>query len=477
MTQTNKIYKLEADVISIAEEESIKILARGGNSILIDIEDVEKRSYNEEKEGIKGAFSTTLDYLNDDSLVYENGIIKLKNGGRIITKNISKDKKNEVIHLTNSSATKSKLKRQGLRVEKPSFLHYGPEILDKSIIKLTEKQTELFNKIKIHNKIRVGNSFELSNITGEEYMNNQIIKMGSEYYRIKYNLIKEKSNKKNYFDTGRYSIDENKPGLLELIIPEHTKSLIEKFKPRNLEQKLGFQQSILDTTELNLIVGGSGSGKSVLTYAAAIQEIVINNNIKKPKYDGIILFKSNDIIGGDRREMGFLPGSAYEKVKPYLRSYVDAHNLIGLGDYISFREMLTHPTDEHYEFGKRESSGKIGNLKLSNKFPAIEIEHLQFARGRTFENKIIFVDEAQNYTPFEIKQLIERVGINSKIYLVGDPNQIDNPLLNPTFNGLTYVAAINYLNNNRMTISKLTQNYRSGSAEIIRDHKAPGQHL
>mgnify|MGYP006293949753 CR=1 FL=1 len=106
-------------------------------------------------------------------------------------------------------------------------------------------------------------------------------------------------------------------------------------------------------------------------------------------------------------------------------------------------------------------------------YQSFEIAHLRYARGRTFENQIILVDEAQNFSPFEIKQLIERVGIGCKIMIIGDPEQIDNPNLDKEFNGLVYAAHTFYNKHPRMSMIKLYQNYRSQSAEIMREKKAP----
>lgn len=316
-------------------------------------------------------------------------------------------------------------------------------------------------------------------ITQDEYFNNQVLKIGPDYFNVKNKLIEH--THKDY-KTGRYSIDEEVPATLELISRDvQNITSLRNFKPRNIEQIIAFKQLINPDIEMTILEGGSGSGKTVVAYAAALEMILQSNTNKNPQYDGIILFKSNDIIGGKKREMGFLPGSAYEKVKVFMKSFEDAHNLLGLNQGnkgMEFNEMLSHPTNEKDEFGLREHH-EINGMKLPPNNRAIEIEHLQFARGRTFENKIVFVDEGQNYSPYEMKQLIERVGIGCKIIMVGDSEgQIDNPSLNRNFNGLTYSAAINAYNKHpRFSMIKLVSNYRSQSAEIMRNQKAIGTNL
>lgn len=316
-------------------------------------------------------------------------------------------------------------------------------------------------------------------ITQDEYFNNQVLKIGPDYFNVKNKLIEH--THKDY-KTGRYSIDEEVPATLELISRDvQNITSLRNFKPRNIEQIIAFKQLINPDIEMTILEGGSGSGKTVVAYAAALEMILQSNTNKNPQYDGIILFKSNDIIGGKKREMGFLPGSAYEKVKVFMKSFEDAHNLLGLNQGnkgMEFNEMLSHPTNEKDEFGLREHH-EINGMKLPPNNRVIEIEHLQFARGRTFENKIIFVDEGQNYSPYEMKQLIERVGIGCKIIMVGDSEgQIDNPSLNRNFNGLTYSAAINAYNKHpRFSMTKLVSNYRSQSAEIMRNQKAIGTNL
>jgi predicted ribonuclease YlaK len=472
-----KKYALLEDIIEISGTEAIKRLTRGGNEVYLDIVNLEKKAKAEEAKGSFGPYSLMFEYLSNFDV--DNNKIYLKNGGTLHLTIPKED--SDLTYLTKSKISLFNLKRKSKKVEEPSFLYYGPEIFDKGIVEIEPEIVKKLNenKTKIYsNELKLS---ELMDLTGDEYFNNQIIKIRNSYFKVKNELEYLKSEE---FETGRYFITDIKDSKLVRIFPDDYESILkgQGFKPRNLEQKIAFSQLTDKNIELNFIVGGSGSGKTVIAYTTAI-ETILKSVFKEEKKgrttlpNKIILFKSNDIIGGKRREMGFLPGTAFEKMKPFLKSYIDAHKLIGLDNYIPFEELLAHPKFEKDEFGLRDKNARIGKYFLPKDDRAIEIEYLQFARGRTFENCIVFVDEAQNYTPYEIKTLIERVGIGSKIILVGDPNQVDNPKLTPTFNGLTYAAHINYMIHPRMSINKLNQNYRSQSAEIMRQFRAPGEDL
>jgi len=148
-------------------------------------------------------------------------------------------------------------------------------------------------------------------------------------------------------------------------------------------------------------------------------------------------------MGGKRREVGFLPGSLYDKIRKQLDSFADAHKKSILGDNIPFEAMFLHPkySNEFEELRSKEISNiKIGGrAHLPPHWEAIELTYSGFLRGRSFQDTLVLIDEAQNFTPYEIKTIIARMGFGCKVIVMGDPyNQIDNPLCSPTFNGLTH---------------------------------------
>jgi PhoH-like ATPase len=120
------------------------------------------------------------------------------------------------------------------------------------------------------------------------------------------------------------------------------------------------------------------------------------------------------------KDLGFLPGDIEEKLAPWMQPIFD--NV----------ELLLGNVEDH---GKR----KRGYKELVD-MGFLEIEALTYIRGRSIPRQFLIVDEAQNLTPHEIKTIITRAGEGTKIVLTGDPYQIDNPYVDSSSNGLTYVV-------------------------------------
>ncbi len=448
-------YALEIDVIEAAGIDAIQKLAEKGNVVYVPFEEMERRAQLREKDRYSQQFGATLDFISENGKkILKKNQFLMPMGGSVSWENVPEN----ITHLTRDSAIKSKLKREGKEYEEPSFLKYGIQTLKEGFVDVEYSYSLNPKEITLDS---------LTNETGREFANNTIVRLNgndSLIYKVEFSLIPNS-------DGTRFDLNEDE-GMLKKIDIEEIKPLFAKTELRGLEQQLAYSLLLDNNIEFMIVSGGSGSGKTVISYIAAVEQILSKGKDKLGTFENILLFKSNDIIGGKDREQGFLPGTAYQKVKPFMKSYVDAHKLSGLSLLINFREMLADPRDEEDEFGKRLSS-KVGEFYLPAREKAIEIEHLQYARGRTFENKLVIVDEAQNYTPYEIKQLIERVGVNSKILLIGDPEQLDNPRLTKDYNGLVYAANINYNTHPRFAMSHLSRNYRSQSAEIMRAKRAP----
>jgi len=181
-------------------------------------------------------------------------------------------------------------------------------------------------------------------------------------------------------------------------------------KPRNVEQKCALDLLLRDDVKLISLIGNAGTGKTLLALAAGLQK-VFDDGV----YNRIVIARSIMPLGKD---IGFLPGSKEEKLQSWLAPFFD--NL----DYIC------------------ESGGEDGEetkkwILESNKF---QVEAITYMRGRSFTNAFIIIDESQNLTPHELKTLISRVGENTKIVILGDPTQIDNPYLDRDSNGLVYTV-------------------------------------
>ena len=180
---------------------------------------------------------------------------------------------------------------------------------------------------------------------------------------------------------------------------------------RNREQNFALNLLMDPDIDLVTLLGTAGTGKTLLTLAAALTQ-----TLDEQLYKEIIMTRVTVPIGED---IGFLPGTEEEKMTPWMGALMD--NL----------EVLTQPT----QGGKwaRQSTDEF----LMSK---IKIKSLNFMRGRTFLNRFIIIDEAQNLTPKQMKTLITRAGPGTKVVCLGNIAQIDTPYLTETSSGLTYVV-------------------------------------
>jgi len=179
--------------------------------------------------------------------------------------------------------------------------------------------------------------------------------------------------------------------------------------PRNLEQAMAFYLLRHDNSDLMIMTGPAGSGKTLLALAYALQV-----TMEEKRFNKIIVARSTPPMAED---IGFLPGTEEEKMAPWLAAFDD--NL----------EIL-HGADEH-------SFSSIDYVKQKAN---IQFKSLNFMRGRSFNNALIIIDEAQGLTQFQLKSIVTRVGTNSRIIVLGNLAQIDNKYINPLTSGLTYLV-------------------------------------
>ena len=162
--------------------------------------------------------------------------------------------------------------------------------------------------------------------------------------------------------------------------------------------------------ELVTLVGKAGTGKTLLALAAALK-----CTIESGSYARILVSRPIMPLGKD---IGFLPGTVEEKLNPWLQPIFD--NL----------ELLV---------GSGSSNKGLSLQKLVGE-GLIQIEPLTYIRGRSLPNQYMIVDEAQNLTPHEVKTIVTRCGQGTKVVLTGDPHQIDNPYVDSSSNGLTFLT-------------------------------------
>jgi len=218
-------------------------------------------------------------------------------------------------------------------------------------------------------------------------------------------------------------MDENNPNhtgigrfdaLKERILPlrKGGKDGIWSISPRNREQAFAFDVLLDDSIKLVTLVGKAGTGKTLLAIAAGLHKVAEENI-----YNRLLVSRPVFPMG---RDIGFLPGDIEEKLAPWMQPIFDNVELLLSG----------HETEKRHNKGYKELVA----------MGIMEIEPLTYIRGRSIPNQFMIVDEAQNLTPHEIKTIITRAGEGTKIVLTGDPYQIDNPYVDASSNGLTYLV-------------------------------------
>jgi len=183
-------------------------------------------------------------------------------------------------------------------------------------------------------------------------------------------------------------------------------------KARNQEQNFALNLLMNPDIDFVSLMGIAGTGKTLLTLAAGLQQ-----TIEKGIYNEIIMTRVTVPVAED---IGFLPGTEEEKMTPWMGALMD--NL----------EVLTQIDKESGSWGRAATNDVISKH--------IKIRSVNFMRGRTFLNRFIIIDEAQNLTPKQLKTLITRAGPNTKVICLGNVSQIDTPYLTETTSGLTYVV-------------------------------------
>jgi PhoH-like ATPase len=184
-------------------------------------------------------------------------------------------------------------------------------------------------------------------------------------------------------------------------------------KPRNREQQFALDLLLDDSIMVVTLLGKAGTGKTLLAIAAGLQQVVDDE-----RYNKLLVSRPVMPMG---RDLGFLPGDVEEKLRPYMQPIYD--NL----DFIVAANMEM----------RRRSSMTPAQLEEGG---YLSVEPLTYIRGRSIPNQYIIVDEAQNLTPHEVKTILTRAGDGTKIVLTGDAYQIDNPYVDASTNGLSYLA-------------------------------------
>jgi PhoH-like ATPase len=192
----------------------------------------------------------------------------------------------------------------------------------------------------------------------------------------------------------------------------HQKNSVWGVTARNRDQNFAFNLLMDPECDFITLTGTAGSGKTLMSLASGLAQVMDDR-----RYTEIIVTRVTVPVGED---IGFLPGTEEEKMGPWMGALDD--NL----------EVLSRTDSGAGEWGRAATNDLVRSK--------IKIKSLNFMRGRTFLNKFVLIDEAQNLTPKQMKTLITRAGPGTKIVCLGNLAQIDTPYLTEGSSGLTYAV-------------------------------------
>lgn len=192
----------------------------------------------------------------------------------------------------------------------------------------------------------------------------------------------------------------------------HQKNAVWGVTARNREQNFALNLLMDPDCDFITLTGTAGTGKTLMTLAAGLSQV-----LDERRYSEIIVTRVTVPVGED---IGFLPGTEEEKMSPWMGALDDNLEVLARGD---------------------SSAGEWGRAATNDLVRSkIKIKSLNFMRGRTFLNKFVIIDEAQNLTPKQMKTLITRAGPGTKIVCLGNLAQIDTPYLTEGSSGLTFAV-------------------------------------
>ncbi len=229
----------------------------------------------------------------------------------------------------------------------------------------------------------------------------------------------------NEFVLLRNQADESHTGLARRLA--NTDHLIPVTRPRrpifgvmgrNVQQTMAFELLLDDEIKLVTLLGTAGTGKTLIALAAGMHKV-----FKEERYEALLAARPIMPMG---RDIGYLPGDKDEKLAMWMQPIFDnvAFLLSTRGSHLNQAE-------------SRTTEQRIDQLIESGK---LVLEPLTYIRGRSIPHQFFVVDEAQNLTPHEVKTIVSRAGEGTKIVLTGDIYQIDNPYLDSSSNGLSYLV-------------------------------------
>jgi PhoH-like ATPase len=245
-------------------------------------------------------------------------------------------------------------------------------------------------------------------------------KDGHAYYRVRGPLVpKLHLNEFVYDESGDrplYALVKEVSGRMAVLETlrdfTHAKNSVWGVNARNREQNFALNLLMNPAVDFVTLLGQAGTGKTLLALAAGLTQVLDDK-----RYSEIIMTRVTVPLGDD---IGFLPGTEEEKMQPWMGALEDNLDVLNTSD---------------------ESGGEWGRAATRDLVRSrIKVKSLNFMRGRTFLNKWLIIDEAQNLTPKQMKTLVTRAGPGTKVICLGNIAQIDTPYLTEGSSGLTYVV-------------------------------------
>jgi len=381
----------------------------GDNKVVIPMKVIEEldgfKTLNDERGRGARLISRRLDGLRSKGKLSSG--VKLKNGGTLTVEfDLQVQLPNELLlsksdhHILGIAVQLQKKGEKVIFITKDINLRIKAEALG------LDAQDYEKEKVKVEELYCGWREIKMSTEKIDQFYKDGKLAVKADYYPNEGIVIRDESGSSKSAIT---KYNAQKKALIPLF---HLNSNPWGLKALNIEQRFAIELLLCNDVSLVTLIGIPGAGKTLLSLACGLQKTVEEKQFRR-------LFIARPIIPVGR-DIGFLPGSKEEKLSSWMGAIYD--NL----EYLVDR---THPEER--------SEDKVQYFFTTGQ---IEIDSLTYIRGRSLPNQYIIIDDAQNLTPHEIKTIISRAGNGTKIVLTGDPYQIDNPYLDASSNGLTYLV-------------------------------------
>ena len=473
-----KIYVAESDVIDQRAKDALLILGDNNNDVYVDLARMRAESENP-KNPLRGQQGSTLRWINQkmiSSPIYEEGDdskrvvgIKMKRGGRVL---FGAAPEEGTIYVTDDASRISEHLESGREWDYPAFLRYSAEPLHSGLLKMEYGGDKDPKKLELED---LTEGLEIPSLGPHQF----VLVNDNTLYAVEQKVTETARGSHRFRLVGE-------PTARQIPYDFPIDCVIPGFKPRGLEQRIAFHQLTHPDTEVCVVSGGASSGKTVITYVAALQMVLGNEKRRKQGElkRQIRVYMPDDLVGGKDRGIGFLKGDFDEKTAHIYEAWKDTHDELGLGQHLHFDSLFMDPNSpvgvkELFDSGKgvKQQVVRSGdeNLHLPSRNATIKKGHLPFEKGRTHSNVVMAADEVQDYTPEEAWMLTTRGGPGTKLFLFGDPYaQVKNPKLSRDLNGLVYIAnRLKEERHPRASFIHLGGSHRNQTSELIGSKSPP----